>query len=88
MSLKINEYCVACGWCQQRCRNGAIKEGKESYIIDADRCTECVGWYKEPRCVEVCFMSACEPEPYHKESYDDLLAKFKRLYPNKIPQVI
>lgn len=88
MSLKINEYCVACGWCQPLCKNGAIREGANmQYEIDPMRCTECVGWYEEPRCVQVCFLSATEPDPEHKESHEELLAKWKSLHPNKSPVV-
>jgi ferredoxin len=88
MALRINEYCIACGWCQPECKNGAIKEGDNmQYAIDPGRCTECVGWYEEPRCVEVCFLSAPEPDPAHKESHEQLLAKWRKLHPRKTPQV-
>ena len=88
MSLRINEYCVACGWCQPLCKNGAIKEGPNmQYAIDSERCTECVGWYEKPRCVEVCFLSAPEPDPKVKETHAELLAKWKKLHPRKTPVV-
>ena len=86
MSIRITEHCVACGMCQPQCRNGAIKEGDETYVIDAKRCTECVGWYETPRCIDVCFLSACEPDPQDVESHEQLLAKFKKLHPRKTPQ--
>ncbi len=88
MSLKINEYCIACGWCQPLCKNGAIKEGDNMrYVIDANRCTECVGWFEEPRCVEVCFLSAIEPDPGYVESREQLVAKWQRLHPRLASQV-
>jgi ferredoxin len=87
MSLKINEYCIACGWCQTECRNGAVREGDNmQYAIDPARCTECVGWYEKPRCVEICFQSACVPDPAHRESHEELLAKWRKLHPRKTPQ--
>lgn len=91
MSLRINErYCVACGLCLTHCKNGAIKENNETqlYRIDPDRCTECVGWYAEPRCYSACFLSAPEADPTHKESHEELLAKWKKLHPGKVPQAI
>jgi len=88
MSIRINEYCIACGWCQPLCKNGAIKEGdKMQYVIDPERCTECVGWRDEPQCVEVCFQIACVPDPEHKETHEQLLAKWQKLHPNKTPVV-
>ena len=87
MAYRINKYCVACGMCQPRCKNGAIKEGNEAYVIDAGRCTECVGWYEEPRCFQACFLSAPEPDPAHKESRAELLTKWKKLHPRKTPVV-
>ena len=84
MALKITEYCVACGWCQPLCKNGAIREGEDMrYAIDHSRCTECVGWYDEPKCVEVCFQSAVEPDPEHMENHEQLLAKWRQLHPKR-----
>lgn len=86
MSIRINEYCIACGWCQPLCKNGAIKEGENmQYAIDPSRCTECVGWYDSPECINVCFQLACEPDPAHKESHEQLIAKWKKLHPRKTP---
>ena len=48
------DECIACDACREECPNDAIEEGDPVYIIDADRCTECVGHYEEPQCVEVC----------------------------------
>ena len=89
MALKINEYCIACGWCQPLCPNGAIREGdKMQYRIEPSRCTECVGAYEKPRCVEVCFANAPVPDPQHKESQAELEAKWQKLHPGKKPAVL
>lgn len=90
MSLRINEeYCVACGLCLSHCKNGAIKENNDTqlYFIDPDRCTECVGWYPEPRCYSACFLSAPEPDPAHEEAREELLEKWEKLHPNRDPVV-
>ena len=54
MALLINEDCVNCGVCEPECPNEAITEGDEIYVIEWEKCTECVGWYEDPQCVEVC----------------------------------
>ena len=46
--------CTACDACEPVCPNEAIKVGEPIYIIDAFRCTECVGAEDEPQCVLVC----------------------------------
>ncbi|WP_300365664.1 4Fe-4S binding protein, partial [Hydrogenimonas sp.] len=45
MALMITDECIACDACRDECPNGAIEEGDPIYIIDPDRCTECVGHY-------------------------------------------
>ena len=88
MALRINKYCVACGWCQPLCKNGAIREGDNmQYAIDPARCTECVGWYDEAQCVRFCFLNAPEPDPANKENHKQLLEKWRKLHPNKKPVV-
>jgi ferredoxin len=43
MALIIMDECIACDACREECPNMAIEEGDPIYVIDADRCTECVG---------------------------------------------
>jgi len=38
---KISEECLACGACVDECPAGAIKEGDDIFLIDAEICTEC-----------------------------------------------
>ncbi len=45
MSLIITDECIACDACREECPNYAIEEGDPIYVIDSDRCTECVGHY-------------------------------------------
>lgn len=80
MALIINEECIVCGACVPECPNDAISEEDPIYIIDPDRCTECVGFYDEPQCVEVCPTEAIVPDPEHKESKEELLEKKKRIH--------
>ncbi len=54
MSLTINDNCVLCTVCEPECPNNAISLGKDTYVINPDLCTECVGFYDKPQCVAVC----------------------------------
>jgi len=79
MALKITDQCINCDVCEPECPNGAISMGAEIYVIDARRCTECVGHYDAPRCVEVCPVDCIPLDPEHVESHDELLAKYRVL---------
>jgi ferredoxin len=79
MAYKITEECINCGACEPECPNQAITAGDEIYIIDPAKCTECVGHFDASQCAAVCPVDACIPDPDHKESREDLLAKFHRL---------
>ncbi|HDJ34545.1 MAG: YfhL family 4Fe-4S dicluster ferredoxin [Bacteroidales bacterium] len=80
MALIINDECIACGVCVDECPNEAISEGDPIFVINPDRCTECVGFYDTPQCVEVCPVDAIVPDPEHQETKEELLAKKKRLH--------
>lgn len=54
MALDITDDCINCDVCEPECPNDAISMGKEIYEINPNRCTECVGHFDEPQCVEVC----------------------------------
>ncbi|MBN2480470.1 MAG: YfhL family 4Fe-4S dicluster ferredoxin [Bacteroidales bacterium] len=80
MALIINDECIACGACISECPNEAISEGDPIYIINPDLCTECVGFYDNPQCVEVCPVECIVPDPDHQESKDELMEKKKRIH--------
>lgn len=79
MALKVTEECINCAACEPECPNDAITMGDEIYDIDPEKCTECVGHFDESQCVAVCPVDACVPDPEHKESKEELEAKFKML---------
>lgn len=81
MAYKITEDCTACGLCTEECPNNAISEGEDIYVIDPDKCTECVGFYDTQQCAEVCPSDACVPDEDHQESQEELMEKKKRLNP-------
>ena len=86
MAYKINEECINCGACETQCENGAISEGSDIYVIDPNKCTECVGNADSPQCVVVCGVDACVPDPDHVESKEQLMEKWKKLHPGKTPK--
>lgn len=86
MAYTISDECISCGACEPECKNQAIKEGETIYIIEADKCTECVGWVDSPRCAEVCPVDACITDPAHKESHEQLLGKWQKLHPGQTPE--
>jgi len=81
MAMKISEECINCGACEPECPNEAISEGEEIYIIEPDKCTECVGFYDEPQCISVCPVECIAVDPDHKESKEELEAKYKKSHP-------
>jgi ferredoxin len=85
MAYKITDDCMSCGACELKCKNEAISEGEEIYVIDPDRCTECVGNFELPKCAEVCPVDACIPDPDHEESKEQLLEKWYSLHPGETP---
>jgi ferredoxin len=85
MAYKITEDCISCGACEPECKNNAISEGEDIYVIDPDKCTECVGNHESPQCAEVCPIDACVPDPDHPESKEQLLEKWRRLHPGETP---
>jgi ferredoxin len=66
--------------CEPACPNEAIYYGESIYEIDPDKCTECVGHYDDPQCIDVCPIDCIITDPEHKESPQELLKKFKTLY--------
>jgi len=77
--LMITEECIACDACREECPTGAIEENDPIYIIDPDRCTECVGYFDEPQCIGVCPVDCIIPDPDNMESMEELQLKFKQL---------
>ena len=79
MSLLINDECINCDVCEPECPNSAISQGDEIYEIDPNLCTECVGHFDEPQCIEVCPVDCILVDPDHTESRDELQAKYDKL---------
>lgn len=87
MAYKITDECISCGACEPECPNVAISEGDVTYVIDPEKCTECVGSFESSRCAAVCPVDACVPDSEHVESREHLLEKWRKLHPGKTPEV-
>ncbi|MDR2905722.1 MAG: YfhL family 4Fe-4S dicluster ferredoxin [Helicobacteraceae bacterium] len=79
MSLLITRECIACEACVDECPTAAIEEGDPIYVIDPDRCTECVGSFGEPACLAVCPVDCIQPDPDNIESAEELDLKFRNM---------
>ena len=79
MSLRIGEDCINCDVCEPECPNSAISPGEDTYVINPDLCTECVGFFDVPQCQQVCPVDCIDHDPAHVETVDQLMDKFKKL---------
>jgi ferredoxin len=79
MALLITNQCINCDVCEPECPNQAIYEGAEHYEIDPARCTECVGHFEHPQCVQVCPVDCIPKDPLQQESDARLWAKYRTL---------
>jgi len=81
MAMVITPDCISCGACEPDCPNEAISAGDAIYVIDPDKCTECVGAYDTPKCVELCPVENCiVVDPDHTETREQLEEKYQRLH--------
>lgn len=83
MALIITDECINCDVCEPECPNGAISQGEEIYQIDPILCTECVGHYSEPQCIEVCPVDCITTNPAIVESKEQLQEKYIALISGK-----
>ncbi len=84
MALMITDECINCDVCEPECPNGAIFQGAEVYEIDPGKCTECVGHFDTPQCIEVCPVDCIIPNPDQAEDRDQLQKKFLKLTAGKV----
>ena len=79
MALIITDECINCDVCEPECPNEAIYLGPEIYEIDPNKCTECVGHFDEPQCVQVCPVTCIPVNPAFVEDQETLWQKYRRL---------
>ena len=83
MSTYITEECINCGACEPECPNEAISEGEDIYVIDANLCTECVGFHDYEACQAVCPVECCLPNPNNVETEQALYDRAVKLHQDK-----
>ena len=79
MALMITDECINCDVCEPECPNDAISMGELIYQIDPRRCTECVGHFDEPQCVQICPVACIPLNHEFEESREVLLRKYESL---------
>jgi ferredoxin len=75
VALRITDECINCDVCEPECPNAAISQGEDIYVINPARCTECVGHFEQPQCVEVCPVDCIILDPDHHETRQELERK-------------
>jgi ferredoxin len=83
MALMITDECINCDVCEPECPNDAISQGPEIYVIDPAKCTECIGHFDAPQCVEVCPVNCIPVNPDFVEDRHQLRAKYEGLMAGK-----
>jgi ferredoxin len=79
MALMITDECINCDVCEPECPNDAIHMGPSIYIIEPEKCTECVGHYETPQCRQVCPVDCIPLNPEWVETQDQLMSKYHQL---------
>ncbi|HQP36432.1 MAG TPA: YfhL family 4Fe-4S dicluster ferredoxin [Polyangiaceae bacterium] len=82
MALLIGPECIQCAACAPECPNDAIRADQDSFVIDPSLCTECVAFYDQPRCLSLCPVECCLPDPDRAETEDVLAARAIELHPD------
>jgi len=57
--------------------------GDEIYEINPELCTECVGHFDTPQCVEVCPVDCIPKDPNRVENNEVLMLKYEHLMATK-----
>ena len=54
MALKIIASCTNCCACEPLCPSQAIYAAKPHFMVDAGKCSECLGEFADPQCASIC----------------------------------
>jgi len=84
MATLITEDCIVCGACEDECPTGAIHLGNGIFIVDPERCTECVGHNQTRKCADICPVDCCVLDPDCRETEAQLFARAKELDGNGV----
>lgn len=82
MAMIISDGCISCDACMAECPKSAISEGKDIYVIDPQKCTECLGIADSPQCVDVCPAGCIYPDQMDSKAADILVEHSKKVHIN------
>ncbi len=88
MATRIREECINCGACEDECPNGAISMGEDTFVIDPELCTECVGFSGEQMCAAACPPDVCEQDPDRIETEEALFDRARKLHPERAASMV
>lgn len=80
MANIITDECVNCGACEPMCPSGGISPGDGIFVIDASRCSECVGFHHTQQCARVCPVDCCVIDPNNVETEAVLFERAQKLH--------
>ena len=78
MALLITDECINCDVCEPSARTRRSRWVRTIYQ-SIRRCTECVGHFDTPQCVQVCPVNCIPVDPGHAETNAQLWAKYRVL---------
>jgi NAD-dependent dihydropyrimidine dehydrogenase PreA subunit len=79
LAYLIASECIKCGGCANECPTRAISEDKEAYVINPERCTECLGTGGPAACAAICPVKAVAPDPSRRETAAQLKSRYDTL---------
>ena len=79
MPMKVLEECINCGACEPVCPNSAVTAAETIYVVDQERCTECVGFFDSPQCVKVCPVDCIIVDPDNAVDQETLLTRARSM---------
>lgn len=83
MALRITDECINCDVCEPVCPNQAITMGERIYVIEPSLCTECVGHFDQPQCVEICPVDCIPHDDMCVETKEALWQKYQNITNSK-----
>ncbi len=79
-TMIVPERCVACAACEPVCPGKSIRREGKVFVVDPERCMECVGYHGQRRCASVCpARGCCVQDPDRVETEEVLFERAKQL---------